>query len=140
MRSNEILDLLDKYKHPRKEQKLSEYFEQYKLKKLYNNFVKLKWRFESIVKDYYSTNDVEGNNNKVKELSENKKMTLSDCFDLFEEIFKSQRNETILSMRGIGKYLISEIYGNFIFSANTWAMMDEKSQLNRIQVNIRRSK
>ena len=92
MRSKEILDLLDKYKHPRNEQKLSEYFEQYKLKKLYNNFVKLKWRYESIVKDYYSTNDVEGNNNKVIELSENKKMTLSDCFDLFEEIFKSQRN------------------------------------------------
>ena len=58
------------------------------------------------MKDYYSTNDVEGNNNKVKVLSENKKMTLSDCFDLFEEISKSQRNETILSMRGLGKYLI----------------------------------
>ena len=31
-------------------------------------------------------------------------------------------------MRGLGKYLVSEGYGNFIFSANTWAMMDEKSQ------------
>ena len=31
VRSNEILDLLDKYKNPRKEQKLSEYFEQYKI-------------------------------------------------------------------------------------------------------------
>ena len=45
-------------------------------------------------------------------------MTLSDCFDLFEEIYKSQRNETKLSMRGLGKYLILEGYGNFIFSAN----------------------
>ena len=58
-------------------------------------------------------------------------MTLSDCFDLFEEISKSQRNETIQSMRGIGKYLISG-YENFIFSSNTWAIMDERSQLNRI--------
>ena len=31
-----------------------------------------------------------------------------------------------------GKYLASEGYGNFIFSANTWAMMDENGQLNRI--------
>ena len=30
------------------------------------------------MKDYYTTNNVEGNNKKVKELSENKKMTLSD--------------------------------------------------------------
>ena len=91
---------------------MSECFEQYKLRKLYNNFVKLKWRYESIVKDYYSTNDVEGINNKVKELSVNKKMTLSDCFDIFEEISKSQRYETILSMRGLGKYLNSEEFGN----------------------------
>ena len=84
------------------------------------------------MKDYYSTNDNEGSNNKVKELSENKKMTLLDCIDLFEEISKSKRNETILSIRCLGKYLISEGYGNFIFSANTWAIMDEKSQLNRI--------
>ena len=69
------------------------------------------------MKDFYSTNDVEGNNNKFKELSVNKKMMLSDCFDLFEEIFKSHRNETILSIRGLGKYLISEGYRNFIFSA-----------------------
>ena len=84
------------------------------------------------MKDYYSTNEVEDNNNKFKELSENKTMTLSDCFDLFEKISKSKRNETILSIRGLERYFIKEGYGNFIFYANTWEKMDEKSQLNRI--------
>ena len=31
-------------------------------------------------------------------------MSFTNCIDLFEEISKSQRNETILSMRGLGKY------------------------------------
>ena len=111
---------------------MSESFEQYKLKNLYNNFFKLKWRYRSIMKDFNSKNDVEGNNNKVKEVSENKKMTLSDCFDLFEEISKSQKNETKFSVRGLGKYLIAAGYSNLIFSANTWEMMDKKCQLIRI--------
>ena len=61
-----------------------------------------------------------------------KKMKLSDCFDLFDEISKSQRNEIILWMRGLGNYLVSKGYWNFLFSAYTWAMIDEKSQLNKI--------
>ena len=71
--------------------------ESYIITLLYTNGV-----MNQFLKDFYSTNDVERYYYKVKELNFNKKMTFSDC-----------QWEVCL-----GKYLISEGYGNFIFSAD----------------------
>lgn len=59
-RTNELLDFLEKHEHPFKNIKLNEWFSKYRLRKIYNSFTKLMWKFKSKTNDYYTTNDIEG--------------------------------------------------------------------------------
>ena len=95
--------------------------------------MKLKWRYPTKLNDFYTTNDVEGVNNKLKELSRNKKMNLSDLFVFFEDIFRKQKNDSILSMRGLGIYLVTKEYNNFIYSAKDWSSLEENTQIKKIK-------
>lgn len=65
-RANELLEHLEKYNHPTKDRDFSKYFENNKLPKIYNNFLKIKWKFSTKLNDFYTTNDIEGINNKLK--------------------------------------------------------------------------
>jgi hypothetical protein len=58
-RMNYLLDECN-HKHPFLKHSFEEYIKDHKIKKIYNNFCKIKWRFESIVTDYITTNDIEG--------------------------------------------------------------------------------
>lgn len=49
-----------KHKHPFLKHSFDQYLIKNKFKKIYNNFCKIKWKFESIIKDYETTNDIKG--------------------------------------------------------------------------------
>ena len=58
-RLNYLLDECN-FKHPCINHSFDQYLKDNKIRKIYNNFCKIKWEFESIVNDYLTTNDIEG--------------------------------------------------------------------------------
>ena len=49
-----------KHEHPCLKHTFDQYLIDHKMRKIYNNFCKIKWEFESIITDYLTTNDIEG--------------------------------------------------------------------------------
>lgn len=113
---------------------LNKYLIKLKLKKIMNNFCRIKWTSDekNKINDYYTTNDIEGLNNKLKSLSEHKKMNLSQIFDFFETISNEQINQCRMAIRCTGDYDISNYYIRYRVQPNVWFNLSEKAQENKL--------
>ena len=83
--------------------------------------------------DYFTTNDIESVNNKIKTLSEKKKKTLSGIFDLFEEISIYQENQAKLAVKGSGDYEVSRKYKKFSINPSIWTQLKPENQIKKLR-------
>ncbi len=74
-RTNELIELIESTNESLSDD-LNSYLVKLKLNKIFNYFCKIKWKVQDKhnLNDYYTTNDIESLNNKLKSLSERKKM------------------------------------------------------------------
>ncbi|CAF1078926.1 unnamed protein product [Brachionus calyciflorus] len=80
-RCNNLIRETKEIKHNFRITVLSEWLKKHLLNKIYKNFLKIIWKHDCAANDYYTTNDIEGINHKLKELSQRKQMSLSKIFD-----------------------------------------------------------
>ncbi|CAF0949293.1 unnamed protein product [Brachionus calyciflorus] len=104
---------------------------------IYNSFAKIKWSLNSLVNDYYTTNDIEGTNHKLKEMAQHSKKILSNIFDLFETLAKSQTDLSFLAMKGSGEYKVSNYFGSYSYSSQRWSQFCPEEQEKKIKSFLR---
>ncbi|RNA34561.1 hypothetical protein BpHYR1_009113 [Brachionus plicatilis] len=80
-RPDSLITKLKEFKHPYRKTDLSVCFKNNMVAKIFENFCEIIWSNEHIEKNYYSTNEIEGINHKIKEFTGHKSKCLSEILD-----------------------------------------------------------
>lgn len=120
---------------------LNNYLVKLKLNKIFNNFCRILWSIKDRLNlnDYYTTNDIEGTNCKLKSLSEKRKMNLSQIFDFFERLSIDQINQSRLAIRCSGDYDVSDFFMRYRIQPNVWFNFSNEVQENKLRAFLKKN-
>lgn len=139
-RTNELVELIQNSNENFGDD-LNNYLVKLKLSKIFNNFCKIKWKIKQStnINDYYTTNDIESLNCKLKSLSEKRKMNLTQIFDFFESLATDQINQSNLAVRCSGDYDVSDFYVRFKVQPNVWFNFSSEVQENKLKLFLKKN-
>lgn len=73
-------------------------------------------------------------NNKLKELSENRQMNLSEAFEFFETISEMQTDSSNLAIRGFGIYGVAKYFKRYTLTEALWKNLTPEDKKKKFTV------